>query len=70
MILTPEELVDLTKRQRSNAQAKVLRHLGIEFKPRPDGSLVVARASVDAALGLSPSSAKIKDFELDLSAVS
>jgi len=51
MILSREELIELTQRQRSRAQATVLRHLGIDFRTRPDGSLAVSRAAVEAALG-------------------
>lgn len=70
MILTPEELVSLTGRRRSHAQARVLRHMGVEFRQRPDGSLAVARAHIETVLGVVPASTKVKDFELDLSAVS
>lgn len=69
MILTPEEIVELTGRTRANAQARVLNALGIPHRPRPDGSLVVARASVDAALGVAQKQAKVEGFELDLSTV-
>lgn len=51
MLLTPEELQKLTNRQRKNAQAKELRAMGIEFRTRTDGSLVVLRATVEIALG-------------------
>ena len=43
MILTDAELVELTKKQRFKAQAKVLIALSIPYKFRPDGSLVVYR---------------------------
>lgn len=68
MILTQEQLSELTGRRRHDAQAKVLRHMGIEFRQRPDGSLAVARAHVDAMLCVAPA-ATVKNFELDLSAV-
>lgn len=51
MLLTPEELQKLTNRQRQSAQAKELRAMGIEFRTRTDGSLVVLRATVETALG-------------------
>lgn len=38
---SPEDLVKLTGKKRHSAQARVLKALGIEFRPRPDGSLVV-----------------------------
>ncbi|MFN7817811.1 MAG: DUF4224 domain-containing protein [Burkholderiales bacterium] len=46
VFLTESELRSLTKRQRPKAQARVLAHLGIPYKPRPDGSLVVLAAHV------------------------
>lgn len=51
MLLTPEELHKLTNRQRKSAQAKELRAMGIEFRNRTDGSLVVLRATVEIVLG-------------------
>lgn len=41
MILTLSDLAELTGKVRRSAQARVLRHLGIPFKTRPNGSLVV-----------------------------
>lgn len=51
MILSHDELVELTGKQRQSAQRQVLLALGIPFKIRPDGSLVVLEAAVQAALG-------------------
>jgi hypothetical protein len=47
MILTASDLIDLTGRQRPRWQARVLDHLGIPYRSRPDGSLVVLRAHVE-----------------------
>lgn len=69
MILTREEVATLTGRTRAGAQARVLNSMGIEHRRRPDGSLVVARAHVDAQLGVAAASSKVKSFTLDLSAV-
>lgn len=69
MILTKEEVAALTGRTRADAQARVLNGMGIQHRRRPDGSLVVARAHVDAQLGVVAASAKVKSFTLDLSAV-
>lgn len=44
MILTPEELIVLTQRTRSDGQRRELEHLGIPYKVRRDGSLVVFTA--------------------------
>jgi hypothetical protein len=41
MILTPQEIVDLTLKERPSAQARELAHLGVPCRPRTDGSLVV-----------------------------
>lgn len=49
--LDDSELEALTRRQRRPAQSRVLSFLGIEHKPRPDGSLVVLRAHVEKILG-------------------
>lgn len=51
MILSPAELVELTKRQRRDAQAKQLRFMGIEHKLRSDGTLAVSRAHAERELG-------------------
>jgi hypothetical protein len=41
LVLSPEELVELTQKTRFKAQAKVLAALGVPFQVRPNGSLVV-----------------------------
>jgi len=57
MFLTDDELTVLTKcrhRQRLRryqAQAEVLRAMGIEHRQRPDGSIVVLRSHVENLLG-------------------
>lgn len=43
LLLTPDELVELTDRERPKAQARVLQALGIPYQPRPDGTLIVYR---------------------------
>lgn len=49
--LTPEEITELTHRSRKGAQCDALKQLGIPFKIRPDGTPVVLRAAMEAALG-------------------
>ena len=44
LILSKEELVILTRKQRPQAQRRVLHHLGICHNARPDGSIVVDRS--------------------------
>jgi len=43
MILSKEELKDLTGKERPFAMVKVLRHMGIDHRVRPDGIPVVVR---------------------------
>jgi len=45
--LTPKELELLTGAKRADAQARELEHLGIPYKTRRDGTLVVLRVHVD-----------------------
>ena len=52
MFLTDQELIELTHRSRCDAQQRALRHMGIDFKTRPDGSVAVLRAVVEKAFGL------------------
>jgi hypothetical protein len=57
MFLTDNELTALTncrhrqRLRRYQAQAEVLRAMGIEHKQRPDGSIVVLRSHVENLLG-------------------
>lgn len=48
--LTASELQSATSKKQPSAQARVLRALGIPFKRRPDGKLLVGREAVAAAL--------------------
>lgn len=48
LVLSPEEIADLTARVRVTAQARQLAHMQIPFVPRSDGSLVVLRSAVEA----------------------
>lgn len=41
LILTDQQIEALTKRKRFSAQARALSFLGIPYRPRADGSLVV-----------------------------
>lgn len=47
MNLTPAELEGLTRAKRSDAQARELRHLGIPFQQRRDGTIVVLKIHVE-----------------------
>ena len=47
MILTPAEIAELTQRKQRAAQARELRALGVPYRVRTDGSIVVFRRDVD-----------------------
>lgn len=47
MILTPQEIIELTQRRRPGWQARVLDFMEIPYRPRPDGTLVVLRIHVE-----------------------
>lgn len=51
LTLSPSELRELTAKRRSDAQARVLEHMGIPFTTRPNGTLAVLRVTVEARLG-------------------
>ena len=46
MILTEQELRDLTGLTRNDARARELDYLGIPYKTRRDGSLIVLREAI------------------------
>ncbi len=54
MILTPEELEALTKRTKPAWQRRELEFLGIPYKPRSDGSLIVFWEDVRATHNVQP----------------
>lgn len=47
LCLTPQEIQELTEKTHHSAQLRVLRALGIEARPRPDGTVLVDRAVYD-----------------------
>lgn len=51
MFLDESEVVELTKKLRHPAQARALAFMGIDHKPRPDGSIAVLRAHVEKHFG-------------------
>lgn len=54
MFLTEEEIRQLTGHKRSDAQAKELRKMDIEYKTRANGSVAVHRAYLEKEFGLLP----------------
>lgn len=54
MILTPGEVEALTKKERPGWQARELDHLGIPYRRRSDGSLLVLWDDVRATQDVRP----------------
>lgn len=50
-LLTPQEIIALTGKQRFKAQQLALSKMGVRYVVRPDGSPVVSRVSVERLLG-------------------
>lgn len=48
--LSDEEVADVTRRRQPARQAKVLDDLKVPYQRRPDGTLLVGRAAMEAAL--------------------
>ena len=47
MFLTTEEIQFLTGKKFRTSQAQALRFMGIDFRTRPDGTLVVLRSALE-----------------------
>lgn len=58
LLLTQQELIELTDKVRPSAQARALDFMGIPYRPRPDGSLAVLRIHVETPEGR-PSGARL-----------
>ena len=70
LVLSPSDLVELTRRERPAAQARVLQRLGIPFKIHPsDGVLLVARDAATAALGGMATPEVVPQFEVNVQAI-
>ena len=50
--LTPDDVSEMTGKVQHRAQAKALNSLGVIYKIRADGSILVLRAHVEQLLGL------------------
>lgn len=68
MILDDDQLFALTKKKRGGAQAAALNALGIAFRQRADGSVVVSEVHVLQVLGVVPDkkASKIVEPKWDL----
>lgn len=63
MFLDNEEIKEMTDRKTRAAQRKMLNALGIVYRIRADGGLLVLRAHVERELGGAPSATtRKKDF--------
>lgn len=51
--LSDTELVEATHRRQPARQARVLEDMGVPYRRRPDGTLLVGRAAMEAALARS-----------------
>ena len=63
--LTEDELIEVTGKKRSSAQVKILRHLGLEVKVRPDGCPLVARQHYLRIMSVFDKT--VKEYKPDLS---
>lgn len=50
MFLSHDELIELTGKSQRAAQVRVLLHMGIEHRCRPDGSVAVLKSHIDKQL--------------------
>lgn len=66
MFLTPDELAELTGKTRRGAQSAELHALGIPFRTRRDGSIVVLRVAVQIAFGAAQKPEKQREPQLRL----
>lgn len=48
--LSDDEVADATRRRQPARQAKMLEQMGVPYQRRPDGTLLVGRAAMEAAL--------------------
>lgn len=63
MFLDEDEVREMTDRKTRSAQRKMLNALGITYKVRADGSVLVLRAHVERELGGAPAqSARKREF--------
>jgi hypothetical protein len=69
LILTDQELQQLTGRQRRPAQLRALKWMGIEHRVRPDGSIAVLREHVQNVMGVTQQQSQGTTHEPDWSAL-
>lgn len=54
LILSSEEIVLITGRRRTSSQARAFALMGIKYRLRPNGSIVVSRAHFEGMMGNIP----------------
>ncbi|MGG4774877.1 DUF4224 domain-containing protein [Alcaligenaceae bacterium 429] len=54
LTLNDPELTEITGKTRNKGRIEVLTQMGIPFRIRPDGSLVVLKAVIEVELGYAP----------------
>lgn len=69
--LSDSQIKGITRKDRYTAQAKVLDFMGVPYRRRPDGSLVVSRVAYERTMGgLTPQEArKVTEQEPDFGAI-
>lgn len=65
MFLTPEQLQKLTGRQKTPSQEKMLKSMGVDYRLRGDGKLVVLASHIEKILNGQPESKTRKPITPD-----
>jgi hypothetical protein len=50
ILLTDDEVIELTHKKNRSAQVRALRRMGIEHRVRPDGTIVISRCYIEKIL--------------------
>ena len=69
LLLTEEEIQEITGKKRWSAQIRALRQLGIVTKSRPDGKPLVTRSHYLLEMGSSQAQNKDRNIEPDFGAL-
>lgn len=60
MILSAADLIEITERHKPSAQARVLDALGVNYKRRPNGSIVVFTQDLHAPTQTRPQTPQLR----------
>lgn len=69
MFLSESQLYFLTRKKHHRAQVQVLNALGVNYKKRPDGSLIVSEQHIQQLLGVDASSVNVKQVDPNWSVI-